>query len=82
MSFYLKTKTGQQFEWHTGTKKPMHIPGGASFITKTETFNNVLYLQADGDELEHIRMKIHNIPIGYSVFIWRDNLAQLIYDNL
>ena len=62
--------------WHTGEPKPdLHK-------------SQVLVVQADGDELDHIRRKFTGIPFvglsntGGPVVIWRNPWAAFIMDNL
>jgi hypothetical protein len=81
MAFNLTLKTGDNYNWHIGAKKPVQS-FSEEFQDYFTPFKDVLYLEADGDELQQIRDKIQNIPICHNTCIWRDNLAQFIYDNL
>lgn len=55
--------------WHTGETH--------------EQLYNVVFLQADGDELDHIRKHIQNIPMSDKrVVRWYAPFAQFIWDNL
>ena len=63
-----------KIEWHIGQP------------SLSELFNsdNVISVQADGDELEHINRFMLNLPkcIIKQVVTWKDGFARFIVDNL
>jgi hypothetical protein len=62
-------KRKSEYEWHIGRPKPF-----VGLVTA---------LQADGDELEHIRDIFPALtPRNRIVCNWRGDIAQMIYDNL
>lgn len=80
----LVANTGQsiatgQFCWYINDKRPSH-----------EAILRVLYIQADGHELEHIKAKFTNylsqnptIPIPCNqVCVWYGDIARTILANL
>ncbi len=75
MAFYLITNTGYQHQWHVQGSKP-------KFPSTPYVNPFVVLFQADGDELELIRKRFSNLPITFSITIWRGEMAQFIYDNL
>ncbi len=77
MSFYLVTTNGRSFTWHIPSKGP---DLKKLFATNDRTVD---ILQADGDELGLIMVRLNNIPITHGgICIWRGEMAQFIFDNL
>lgn len=60
-----------RFIWHIQSEKPQLFDS-----------DRVMYLHADGDELELIVSRIKNIPYRYPITVWRYPLSQFVYDNL
>lgn len=57
--------------WHVNAGKKPEIP------------SPIIYLFADGHELEFIQARLKNIPVTLGGrCIWRGEMAQFIYDNL
>lgn len=42
----------------------------------------LLYIQADGHELEHIQTRFANLPYAHRICTWRGEMARFILDNL
>jgi len=42
----------------------------------------ISYIQADGDELDHIIARLPNLPYSYRICKWRGELATFIAENL
>lgn len=61
----------QEYTWYVNQDKPTLPP--MCVIT---------LLQADGDELDHIKSVMLNIPYTSSTCKWRGELAIFVYDNL
>lgn len=58
--------------WYVGTAVPQFLAD-----------HTVVFVQADGDELEHIRKRFANIPLSMNrVQIWRGDFAMFIAENL
>lgn len=69
---YIITPKGTH-DWHIGQK--VSIP--------KEELNQVIEVQADGDELEHIRYQFQNIPHAkVRVCNWYGDIAKFIVNNL
>ena len=62
----------KELYWHVGERKP-----------SLDTHETVIEIQADGDELDHVRKIYVNLPQASGrVVLWKDPFAQFIYDNL
>lgn len=65
----------QTLEWHVGEAIPRDAAG--------DRFNDIVEVQADGDELNHIVHYFPNLPRALTpVVTWRQPWAQFIYDNM
>lgn len=66
---YVDYKNGSSQGWHTGEPKPSGY--------------SVVRVQADGDELAHVRATIKGIPdAAQSVVAWGEPWARFIVENL
>jgi hypothetical protein len=79
LTFARKDKDGKKygennFNWHVGEAKPrLH----------SRESDNLLYVQADGDELLHIMLIFKEIPMtSLPIVKWRQPWASFIVDNL
>lgn len=75
MAYYIKLQTGEILTWYINQDKPMkeikqenefNGPRFPKIIISHKKFDNVIELMADGHELDNIKLKIKNIPIGYN----------------
>lgn len=83
MSLTIRRKSGEILIWHVGQEIPVDkINIDNAPVIDCKKLTDIVYVYADGHELEHIRNRISNLPIGYGCFTWRDELAQLVYDNI
>lgn len=65
--------------YHTNGESTWHITSGKKYAA----VESVRSLQADGDELEHIRLTFDNVPITKGNFCtWKGDMARFIYQNL
>lgn len=74
MSFCIRYQHGSDtFEkiWHIQSKKPA-LPEAA----------HVVYFRADGDELELVWQRVHQIPITHMICTWGPPWAHFIFTNL
>lgn len=62
-----------EHNWHVGENK-----------RRLDDDETVIELQADGDELDEILLRIEGIPVAKHkrVMIWRGDIAQFIWENL
>ncbi len=44
--------------------------------------HGIQFIQADGDELEHIQTRFANLPYAHRICTWRGEMARFILDNL
>lgn len=83
-----KDKGGKKDErtWHIGNKKPIDVIDMECLGQKyqeTADFSDVIEIQADGHELEHIQANFSGIPMSTKrVVNWKGEIAQFIYDHL
>lgn len=79
---YFETNDGYTIRWHTGEDKPDLWQPKDPLLPR----RFIKEVQADGDELEFIRINFDNIPIpklGHKrVVIWTGDMAMFIYNNL
>lgn len=70
-----------EHHWHVGEPKPCQFYSDGE---TTEDFPDVIEIQADGHELEHIRKRFTNIPDvpGARVVTWSGDIARFIYNHL
>jgi len=77
MAFYIEysNSNGQMGKshctWHIGSQKPQDV-----------NMYKPIFLQADGDELDHITSRFQNIPMCYRICKWRGEMAAFIFENL
>ena len=59
-------------------------PAFALDVAKAEVYaeTGLLFIQADGQELEHIQTRFANLPYSHRVCTWRGEMARFILDNL
>lgn len=71
MAMYITFKNGRERLWHIGSPTPT-------------TDQEVVEVQADGDELEYVINRFKNIPYPshQRVVKWHGDLAKLIANNL
>lgn len=66
-----------QWTWHLNSRNSKPA------LDYTKFSERVVSFQADGHELESIRIRLPNVPITLGgVCKWRGEMAQFIYDNL
>lgn len=74
MAFYAEIlQNGKEVEkqWHVGTRTPA-----------INSDSKVLLLMADGDELDFVVARFHNIPYCHPITKWEGEMASFIYKNL
>ncbi|MFA6358622.1 MAG: hypothetical protein WCY09_08210 [Candidatus Omnitrophota bacterium] len=79
MAAYFTVCKGTSIEWHVGEdlRRLIRLLGGGVEL-------NVIQVQADGDELEHIKNNFTGLPMHNTrrIQTWRGDHAQFITDNL
>lgn len=88
MALFIERSGGKPATWHVGDKKPFAIVvirnDGEIPEYTAEDFQDVVEVQADGLELDHIMKNFTNVPfrLNSRVTSWKGHWAQFIYDNL
>lgn len=67
------------YRWYINQPKPKFVYND---MREGQALPVVEWLQADGDELEYIKKRFHNLPFAESICLWRGEMAQFILDNL
>ncbi len=71
MALYITDNNRRDFVWHVGKQ---NLPVAMS---------EIIAIQADGDELEHIKNKMSNIPMTDSRCVrWYGDMAKFIVSNV
>lgn len=70
---YITFSDGQYFNWHVGTP-----------LGKIRNIQEVVEVQADGDELDHIESAFTGLPLAPKkrVVVWTGDFARFIVGNL
>lgn len=80
---YVEMRNSTHLSWHAGEKKPKELLGASSVIAST--VEDVVMIQADGDELDYIINKFGVAamrPKGNTVVKWYGDVAKFIVGNL
>lgn len=74
MALFIKYQHGEG-SWHVHERHPSSRYGDVS---------TVLEIQADGDELVHLKTRFNNLPMrkDRAVVTWYGEMAKFIYSNL
>ena len=80
---YVELKRNAHLSWHVGEKKPNELLDASSVVAST--VEDVVMIQADGDELDYIIDKFGIAamrPKGSNVVKWYGDIARFIIGNL